>query len=177
MNRLVPAILTLTAATVLTGCAETDLSDLQAYSREVQTLSAPPVKPLPEFPEPIAYQYKSFEKRSPFTPKQSVAEIIQNINSQGVRPDDNRAKEPLEQFRIESLRMVGTIQIQEGALEALVLDPSGTVHSIRRGNYMGQNNGRVVGVSETQLELREIVSNGQGGWIERPRTVSMAEQQ
>ncbi|WP_119393627.1 pilus assembly protein PilP [Salinibius halmophilus] len=176
MKRLVPAILTLSAVSILSGCAETDISDLQAYSREVQTLSAPPVKPLPEFPEPIAYQYQSFEDRSPFMPKQSVADIIQSINSQGVRPDSNRAKEPLEDYRIESLRMVGTIALEGGALEALVLDPSGIVHSIRRGNYLGQNNGRVVGINETQLELREIVPNGQGGWIERPRTVSMAEQ-
>ncbi|MEC7728529.1 MAG: pilus assembly protein PilP, partial [Pseudomonadota bacterium] len=52
---------------------------------------------------------------------------------------------------------------------------TGGIHRVRTGNYMGQNYGRIVGVSETRIELIEIVPNGRGGWVERPRSLTLEE--
>ena len=40
---------------------------------------------------------------------------------------------------------------------------------------MGRNHGRVISISETQIDLIEIVPSGAGGWIERPQTISSIE--
>ena len=91
------------------------------------------------------------------------------------RPDLDRPREVLENFDLKSLAMVGTLQGVEGNLFALIRDNSGGIHRVRTGNYMGQNYGRIVGVSETRIELIEIVPNGRGGWVERPRSLSLDE--
>jgi len=72
--------------------------------------------------------------------------------------------------------MVGTLQGVDGNLFALIRDNEGGIHRVRTGNYMGQNYGRVVGVSDTRIELVEIVPNGRGGWVERPRSLSLDEE-
>jgi len=93
-----------------------------------------------------------------------------------VEPDLDRPKEVLENFDLKSLGMVGTLQGVDGNLFALIRDNEGGIHRVRTGNYMGQNYGRVVGVSDTRIELVEIVPNGRGGWVERPRSLSLDEE-
>lgn len=73
--------------------------------------------------------------------------------------------------------MVGTLQGPSGDLYALVKDSTGGIHRVRSGNHLGQNYGRIVGVSDTRIELIEIVPNGQGGWVERPRSLTLNEEQ
>jgi type IV pilus assembly protein PilP len=92
-----------------------------------------------------------------------------------VEPDLDRPREVLENFDLKSLTMVGTLQGVGGGLFALIRDGSGGIHRVRSGNYMGQNYGRIVGISETRIELIEIVPNGRGGWVERPRSLSLDE--
>ena len=60
-------------------------------------------------------------------------------------------------------------------LEALIEDPTGSVTRVRVGSYMGRNFGRVVEVSSDQIALVEIVPDGQDGWVERSRNISLAE--
>ena len=36
---------------------------------------------------------------------------------------------------------------------------------------MGMNQGRIVGISPTQIDLVEIVPDGRDGYVERPRTL------
>jgi len=73
--------------------------------------------------------------------------------------------------------MVGTLQGASGSLFALIQDEVGGIHRVRAGNYMGQNYGRVIGVNETRIELIEIVPNGRGGWVERPRSLTLEEEE
>ena len=71
------------------------------------------------------------------------------------------------------LAMVGTLMREEGALWALVRDGDGGVVKVKTGQFMGQNHGRIVAVTDYKINLIEIVPNGQGGWIERPRTLAL----
>jgi type IV pilus assembly protein PilP len=93
-----------------------------------------------------------------------------------VEPDLDRPKEVLENFGLTELQMVGTLTSTGGNLFALIEDADGGIHRVRTGNYMGSNYGRIIGISETRVELLEIVPNGQGGWVERPRSLSLEEQ-
>ena len=91
----------------------------------------------------------------------------------GVHPDTNRRKEPLETFPLDSLRMVGTLE-QHNKLWALVADPNGVVYRIAKGNYVGQNHGRIDNISNDKITLTEIVPDPSGGWRERPTSIGLA---
>jgi len=80
----------------------------------------------------------------------------------------------LEAFSLDSLRMVGTLTDHEG-LWGLVRTKDGTIHSVRVGNYMGQNYGRIVRILEDRIELMEIVPDKPGTWREQQATLALAE--
>src|SRR5690554_736842 len=71
-----------------------------------------------------------------------------------VTPDTSRAKEFLEGYNIESLRMVGTIE-KNGQLWALIDDGKGNVHYVKEGNYLGRNYGRIASVMPTFIQVVE----------------------
>ena len=92
----------------------------------------------------------------------------------GVRPDLDRPREPLEAWPMEQLSMVGTLDV-DGARSALILTPEQEVQRVRVGNHMGSNFGRITRIGDTQIDMVEIVPNGQGGWIERSRAMALKE--
>ena len=91
-----------------------------------------------------------------------------------IKPDEDRAKEFLEQFTFDSLAMVGTLE--RGSTEwALIRDPEGGIHRITLGNYLGRSHGKVVEMTDTYIAVVEIVSDGtEDGWVERPRTIELS---
>ena len=46
---------------------------------------------------------------------------------------------------------------------------------MRTGNYLGQNYGKIIGISETNIRLREIVQDSTGDWVERMTTLDLQE--
>ena len=156
---------------LLPACSN-DFSDLDAYMAEVKSRPKGLIDPVPSYPPMQLFPYQAMSKRSPFSKEVEIKEVQQLAASSNVKPDDNRAKEFLEGFAIESLTMVGTI-FKAGVLWALVDDGAGSVHRVTTGNYLGRNHGEVVGVAETQIDVVEIVPNGAGAWLERPRSLSM----
>jgi type IV pilus assembly protein PilP len=91
-----------------------------------------------------------------------------------VQPDLHRSKEQLEQYSFGSFSMVGTIKREEDQLWALVSAPDSGIHKVKEGYYMGQNHGKVMRVSQQRIDIIEIVPNGVGGWLERPRSLVLA---
>ena len=115
-----------------------------------------------------SFSYAADSLRDPFTP--SVDE--EDSGSSGPRPDPNRARETLESFPLDTLDMVGTIGTS-GSLMGLIKDPDGVVHRVQSGKYLGQNYGQVTQVFEDRVELVELISNGSGGWTERPASIAL----
>ena len=91
-----------------------------------------------------------------------------------VRPDSNRPKQALESYTLDSLTMVGTMG-GGSALVALVQSPDKVVYRVSPGQYMGQSDGKVVGISTTEIKLVELVSDGAGGWMEQPAAIVLKE--
>jgi type IV pilus assembly protein PilP len=90
-----------------------------------------------------------------------------------VRPDDERTKEYLEQFTLDSLQMVGLLE-RDGQNWTLIRDPEGGIHRVQVGNYLGRDHGRIVDMDETFVAVVEIVPDGtEDGWVERPRTIEL----
>lgn len=164
---------------LLTACTQdSGFSDLDQFMAETRAKPRGHVEPLPEFKAYEAFTYSAADRRAPFEPPVDVQlTMVDDQPVSDVEPDLDRPREVLENFDLKELSMVGTLQGPTGSLFALIRDNSGGIHRVRAGNYMGQNYGRIVGVSETRIELIEIVPNGSGGWVERPRSLSLDEEQ
>lgn len=171
-GRMIPRSLGFTVAlAVLAGCSP-GMSDLEAYIAEVKSRPAPPLDPLPVMKQFETFEYAAHDLRDPFSnPKDEQVSAV----ASGPRPDPERRKEALESFPLDSLDMVGTLG-SEGGLVALVMDPDKVIHRVVPGNYMGQNDGRIVGVHEDRIELVELVSDGAGGWTERRADVALDDE-
>lgn len=155
----------------LAGCGDTGKADLEKFVNDVITTPRGRVEPIPEFKPYESFTYSAAALRSPFS-LPIIEDNIANADSMfDVSPDNDRTKEYLEQFNIGELSMVGTLQKPDGELWALIRDGDGGVVRTKVGEYMGQNHGRIKLITDSRISLVEIVPNGSGGWLERPRTV------
>lgn len=159
----------LAVALMLVGCTK-GMSDLRTWVSQERAKKGAPIKPLPVIKTFETFKYTAQNERDPFSA--STAELDNNAANNGPRPDADRAKQPLELFALDSLKMVGTVGTGTG-MEVLVKDPGGVIHRVQVNQYMGQNYGHVTAISEDHIELVELVSNGNGGWMERPASIAL----
>lgn len=154
------------ACLALAACSSADTS-LQEFIQQTDAQPGGRVKPLPEIKPYQTYVYNDQSLRSPFVPSQAVG-----LNS--VRPDSNRPRQYLEQFSLDTLKMVGTIRIG-GVMYGLVQTRDGVVHRVTVGNYMGQNDGRIVDITPSKIGMVEIVPDGLGGYMKRPAALGLSD--
>ena len=157
---------------VVSGCSSSNSNqDLKDFIAENKRRPPGNVEAAPKLQEYEAFIYDAYRLRGPFD-RPVTAELQQLIiSSSNVQPDFSRQKERLEQFDLASLSMVGTVQ-KSGLIWALVRDPNGSIERIKPGNYIGSNHGKITGLSESRIELIEIVSSGEG-WLERPNILEL----
>jgi len=159
--------------TMLAGCS----SEFDAMKAQMDAIRAKPrghVDPPPEFTPMPTFTYAAHQLRSPFVPP-ATAEQMAIPEGKKVAPDFSRPQEYLEKYSLESLRMRGTIQKPGGVLYGLVEDADGGVQRVKVGNYMGKNHGKITEIAQGQISLVEIVPDGRDGWVERPRSLVMAD--
>lgn len=165
----------LISAMALSACGGSDHSDLKRYIEETKRRPAGAIEPLPSFEPYEAFTYSASSERSPFEPPVKALDLYFAGQNSDIKPDLSRRKEFLEEFPIESLSMVGTVEM-DATLWALIDDRRGGIHRVRDGNFIGRDHGRIVATTPGQLTVVEIVSNGVDGWIERPRTIELSVQ-
>jgi type IV pilus assembly protein PilP len=167
-------LMILTVAGFALGACGGDMDDLDQYINSVKAKPGGRIDPLPEITpyEVFTYLADAEGLRSPFVPDSPQAAA--GIAAGGTRPDPERSREFLEQFPLDTLRMVGTLQLGETQF-GLIQTSDGLIHRVIPGNYMGQNDGRIVVVSESEIELVEIISDGIGGYLEREAAVGLAD--
>ena len=160
-------------ALVLAGCGP-DMDELDRYINEVKAKPGGRIEPLPEITpyEVFTYVADAEGVRSPFVPDTPQASARGAAG--GARPDPDRSPEFLEQFPLDTLRMVGTLYIGE-SMYGLIQTSDGLIHRVVPGNYMGQNYGRITGITESEVDLVEIISDGIGGYIERDAAVGLSD--
>lgn len=153
----------------LGGCSG-DMAELQQKVAEIRSRPGERVEPLPEIKPYESYTYNASSLRSPFVPSAPARNDI----ASSIRPDVKRPREFLEQFPLDSLRMVGTLQL-EGREYGLVQGKDGLVHRVLPGNHLGQNDGRITGITNTKITVLQIVPDGLGGYIENPAALTLTE--
>jgi type IV pilus assembly protein PilP len=150
---------------LLTGCSSGDqFADLRQYMRDVEAKPRGQIAPLPEFESYQAFTYGAANQRSPFEPP-----VIGNV---GVKPPANHVKQYLERFPLSALAMVGTLQ-KDNSTFALIEDSQGGVHRVQVGDYMGDQWGQIESIEDARIDITEIVGDGGGGWLRRPRTIEL----
>jgi type IV pilus assembly protein PilP len=152
----------------LSACGSAD-RELQAYIDEIKARPGQPIEPLPEVRPPPSFIYAAGDRRSPFVP--DVPERVAG-QAAGLGPDQTRPREFLEQEPLDSLTMVGTLSNARGDY-GLIQDSEGRVHRVTVGNYMGQNHGRIMSITDSEIVLDEIVADGLGGYVNRPASIGL----
>jgi len=173
LNR--PNWLLIGATTLLLGaCTNNDMSDLEAYVAQVKARDPSQIEPLPEIKQIETYVYRPGDRRSPFALGAQAAAEETVAETGGIAPDPLRRKEELEHYPLDSIRMVGTLE-RDDSMSALVRIQDGTLFRIVPGNYIGMNHGQITRITEEQIVLTEIVSNGAGGWQERQAAIALSD--
>ena len=157
----------------LGGCLSSDMTDLTDYVKEIKSRKRGDIEPLPEIKQIETFTYLDAGRRSPFYHESQDNEDAVVASSNGLMPDPSRRKEELEAFELDSLRMVGTIE--KDRFWALVQAQDTTIHRVQAGNYLGRNHGQITQITESKIELTEIIPDGQGGYRERQASLALSE--
>jgi type IV pilus assembly protein PilP len=151
----------------MTGCTDAKLSELRAWIEEVKQRPPQPLEPVPQIKQIDNFLYEDDDRRDPFVMDEQSAEAVQpRPTGTGPAPDPLRPKEELERYTLDSLRMVGTLE-QDGEISGLIRSPDGILHRVRSGNYLGQNDGRITLITDNEIQLTELISEGNNEWRER----------
>jgi type IV pilus assembly protein PilP len=159
---------------LLTACGGDVNADLQQYIKTVKARKPGRIDPLPEIKQIETFVYVAGDRRSPFGPSQEAETEQTAQEDDGMSPDFNRRKEELEQFPLDSIRMVGTVDLND-TIWGLVKTKDKTIFRVKVGNYMGQNHGQITNISEDKIELTEIIPKKPRGFMERQASVSLSE--
>jgi type IV pilus assembly protein PilP len=151
---------------LLSACSSRD-ADLDRFIESTKHEPGGRVDPLPEVKPYEAFKYGDESLRSPFVPGGSGA-------ASSVRPDSRRNREYLEQYALDTLKMVGTLNLG-GKRYGLVQTRDGRVHRVVNGDHMGQNDGQITSITPSKISLIEIVPDGLGGYLERPAALALNE--
>ena len=164
-------ILPLLVVVAMSGCSQGGLEDLEQFINRAR-MEKGKVAPLPKFKPVETFVYTAYDARDPFQNWQlEPLDVTKNSPGSGLQPDTKRPRERLEQFPLDSLRLHGTLVIGK-VRWALIGSPDNIVYSVRVGNHVGRNFGRIDSIREDTLDLTEIVSDGLGGWQKRKATLS-----
>jgi type IV pilus assembly protein PilP len=166
------AAVVVAAAVGLTACGGAN-DDLQNYIDEVKARPGGRIEPLPQIQPAPTFVYEPGARRSPFLPDAPQRRVSNDPNAVD-GPDQNRPREFLEQFPLDTLRMVGTLSNGRASF-GLVQTTDGLVHRVEVGHHLGQNYGRIVAISDSEIQLVEIISDGLGGYLERPAAIALAD--
>lgn len=143
----------------LGGCSKhAQYQDLQQFIAQTQQIPAQPINPLPKFQTVQKFSYSAANLRDPF---QKVVKHSAN----GIQPDKDRPKEPLENYPLDGLKMVGVL-VENNKIWGIVIAPDSSVFRVKAGNYIGQNYGRITAITPAEITILEIIPEGDG-WTQR----------
>jgi len=160
------------AALALGACGGQTHQDLRNWMAEQGKGAKGKLDPLPQVKPYEPFAYNAFDLPDPFKPRK----IEPAKGDSKLAPDLTRRKEPLEAYPLESLNMVGTLQ-KNSQVYALVRTPDKDLYQVRPGNHLGQNYGVILGVSDSEIKLKELVQDGAGDWTERSSSLQLLQPQ
>lgn len=178
MNSVMRALLLFLSVFVLAGCLPSGEDELRLWIADQRANTKPSVTPLTEPKKFIPEPYSQGAALEPFNQlkltqalRRDSAQVASNAAL--IAPEMTRRKEPLEAFPLDAMAMVGSLD-KAGTPTAL-LKVDNLIYQVKIGNYLGQNYGKVVRITESSIQLREIAQDATGDWIERPVSLDLQE--
>lgn len=170
LNRL---CLVLGACGILSGCLSNDFSDLDEWMQQESQGIRARIDPVPALQPYVAFNYEADSLLDPFSSAKA-----QTTRGKGAgAPDPNWRKEALEEFDLEKLQMVGTLQNKQEGMIALVKTPTKEIFRLKVGNHIGRNFGVITQITDNELTIKELVEDSSGDWAERPASLKLTEQE
>jgi type IV pilus assembly protein PilP len=169
MKRSIKLASLLVSIAALSACSSKD-DELTRFIEDTKKEAGGRVEPLPEVKPYQTFVYSVSTLRSPFLPGSPGGAA----GIPGVRPDSKRNREFLEQYSLDTLKMVGTLKLG-GQNFGLVQTKEGLVHRVLPGNYLGTNDGKIIDISPSKIQVIEIVPDGLGGYMERAAALALNE--
>jgi len=171
MKRAIPPLVL--AFGLLTGCSSDGLEDLREFVKTAHADRKPKIEPLPEIKPYEAFAYAASDLTNPFSAANLRPQSLQ-AKLGGPRPDMNRRKEPLEDFPLDALKMVGTLSKGKQSW-GIIQTADGAVYRVQKGNHLGQNFGRITRVTDEKIDLIELIQGAMGEWVEREANIAIQE--
>lgn len=178
MKRHLPYALAVLAVAALQGCGSSNEDELREWMAQLRATTRPHVTPLSE---PKRFQPENYVvdgAADPFNQakltqalRRDSAQVASNATL--IAPEMARRKEPLEAYPLDAMAMVGSLN--KNGVPTALLKVGNLIYQVRVGNYLGQNYGKITRITETAIQLREIVQDATGDWIERPATLDLQE--
>lgn len=142
----------------LAGCGDSGIQEVKQWMEEVKRQTKVVIPKIAEPKKFTPFIYNAQSAIDPFDPSKLAVALakLQRVSNSGLRPDLERRREPLESYPLDALKMVGTLQ--RAGLNYALLQADKTVYHVKIGNYIGQNFGMITKISETEVELKEILS-------------------
>ncbi len=180
MTHQVRLLLIVGLGVTLTACSN-DFSDLQQYMADVEARPKSGIQPFPEFKAVEPFVFKSdINFRDPFklVEKEKVEDDTDEDDEpdNGIHPDFNRVKGVLEVFDREGLKMVGTVDMDH-ALWGLIKGTDNVIYRVKKGDYLGKNDGKITQIDKNKIELVEIIPTTpkRKRFTEQPATLTLTE--
>lgn len=165
--------LILLASLLLVACGGDEFQDLQEFVKRSGDDLRGQVDPPPEIKlyEPFPYDNSGLLP-DPFKPRKQDVKDTKGFGLN--QPDFNRPKQELEEFPLESMKMVGYLRKAKVA-NAVIRASDGKLHNVKVGNYIGMNFGQIISITETEVKIKEMVQDGGGDWLERESSLQLVE--
>jgi type IV pilus assembly protein PilP len=141
----------------LVGC-DSRIDAVNQQMADIRNQPPLPIEPAPVFTPVPLFNYAAHQLKSPFMPSSLAAEL--KIMAGRVYPNLNRQPQPLESYALEALNMKGSMRGKANETIALIQTPDGQIERVQVGSYLGMNQGRIIKISPTQIDLVEIVPDG-----------------
>ena len=168
-------VLSVFLASLLSACGDGGISEIREWMDQVKRetkVSIPKLSPPKKF---VPFVYSQKDSLDPFNSSKlevAFAKLLANSGS-GLKPDLDRRKEPLEAYPLDSLKMVGTLQ--KAGLTVAVIQADKSTFYVKIGNYMGQNLGMITDITDSSVELKEVIQDASGEWVERKAKLELQE--
>lgn len=154
----------------LSACSNGEHQDIVSWMAEQETTLKGKIEPLPPAK---TFQATSYEaKIDPFSRADNIRSIRTIIKNK-YAPDMSRSKEGLERFDLQILKMVGTIK-KDGKMFAMIKDSDKAVHYVTVGNYLGNNFGKIISITESEIILEERIRDVDA-WVKKETKIFLYE--
>lgn len=173
MNHIFRLASTVAVAVLVTACVQGDMNDLRTFTEQAYKDHKPAVEPLPRIRPHETFAYTASDLTDPFSPD-NLKQRKPQAGKSGLAPDASRRKEPLERYPLDGLAMVGTLAQQE-SWWVILRAPDGTIHRAQQGNYVGQSYGVITTIAEDKINVKELVQDSNGNWIERQASIAVVQ--